>query len=104
MKGNLAVPGPVKHKRRISGAMMSLHTSQRGVRSSNASQIRTTIFEVTLPSSEIVRLVQYDDGMFDILRGSQPIGNEIWDDSNLEACIDYYRQVVRGIQNNENGG
>jgi hypothetical protein len=58
--------------------------------------IRQVIFDLVLPSSEVLQLVEYEEGGFNILRAGKRISTQAWSDDELEGCIEQYRYLSHG--------
>ena len=59
--------------------------------------VRKDLFVTVIGPTVSVRLVEYTDGRFGILHNVHPLQSRIWEDEELEGCIDTYLKLCRSM-------
>ena len=54
------------------------------------------IFDSLLEGDVSLRLIEFEDGHFSILRNGKALCEQRWAAGELESCIDLYRRLQRG--------
>ncbi|HXE55258.1 MAG TPA: hypothetical protein VN541_19700 [Tepidisphaeraceae bacterium] len=59
--------------------------------------IRKVIFLSAVDATSTLQLVEYADGRFGILNGTQLVDARLWRGAELEGCIDAYLKLCRSL-------